>query len=583
MVFQSFLGLILLVTTGLDITVNVRDGDVIERERKFRVVATLEKQVSQVEFYVGDELRDSDTSIPYEFTIDPITENEGDVELRFVVYTEDGEAGRVAVKVRFDAGISKGAPFHVEQAERAISESKWDDAIISGRIAMRADPDNVRARILMSRAYVYKGVLDKAQQLAEDALGLDASNREAKDLLVYINLRRAFSAPAGGANSSAAFENMKKAIAAAATSRHEFLVGNLQALGAPTDENRIAYADAAMKAERYSLAISALTTAYSKKPSAALANRLALAQARTAKYPEALATLRAAERDQVLDAYGYALRAMILAIGNDHVLAEEALTEAISNDPESAAVQIAQLWVAVLRGNVGNLSALTNAMLANHAGVPEASYYLGILHFRLGNPGAGTSTFREAILAEPGLHDLYLELANQAMVPFFSREVPSGDDAEKALATIDMYLTAAQAVRPDGADVLTCRAIYYYLKGMPNESVSMARAATNAARTYAPAQYLASSIYASAQVLLRSRISELQMGGEDRRLDSQEAAELARTQADYETVGRLSVETLTAAGEIDPRLKGRPTPKIANAFNFFFGYGRMPVFPMPKS
>ena len=66
------------------IELNVKDlntGDSLSAERTFRVTVLSDNPVTKVEFYVGDSLRDSDSSTPYEFGMDPRKEADGALKL----------------------------------------------------------------------------------------------------------------------------------------------------------------------------------------------------------------------------------------------------------------------------------------------------------------------------------------------------------------------------------------------------------------------------------------------------------------------------------------------------------------------
>ena len=121
------------------LNLDVKDRDAVSGERKFRVLVESKSPISQVEFYVGSDLRDTDTSTPYEFKIDTLEMDDGDVKLTFAAYTSDGKSTKKAVTVKVDNGVSKGAAFHIQQAEELLRNSKWDEAITAGRIALKAE------------------------------------------------------------------------------------------------------------------------------------------------------------------------------------------------------------------------------------------------------------------------------------------------------------------------------------------------------------------------------------------------------------------------------------------------------------
>src|SRR5436309_960972 len=84
----------------LDISVNVKPQESISGIRQFHIAVTSDDPVTQVEFYVGSELRDSDSSVPYEFKLDTIEEKDGDLQLTFAVYTTKGDSSKKVIKVK---------------------------------------------------------------------------------------------------------------------------------------------------------------------------------------------------------------------------------------------------------------------------------------------------------------------------------------------------------------------------------------------------------------------------------------------------------------------------------------------------
>src|SRR5579862_4148950 len=113
----------------LTLSVNVNDGDTVSGDVHFVVKVQSKNPVTQVEFYVGTELRDTDPSTPYEFNLDSLAENDGDLKIKFVAYTSEGENASKTMVLKIDNGISKGAAFHLAKAKDLLAVSKWDDAI----------------------------------------------------------------------------------------------------------------------------------------------------------------------------------------------------------------------------------------------------------------------------------------------------------------------------------------------------------------------------------------------------------------------------------------------------------------------
>src|SRR5262245_13050111 len=125
---------IALAPQNIKVTVDVKAGEAIAGIRHFQVDVSSVDPVTQVEFYVGSELRDSDTSIPYEFDLDSIEEKDGPVDLTFAVYTSKGDSDKQVIHASIDNGVAQGADAHVQKGVDFLHDSKWDDAILQGRI-----------------------------------------------------------------------------------------------------------------------------------------------------------------------------------------------------------------------------------------------------------------------------------------------------------------------------------------------------------------------------------------------------------------------------------------------------------------
>ncbi|MEQ1934392.1 MAG: Ig-like domain-containing protein, partial [Fimbriimonadaceae bacterium] len=178
------LALMGMTPVKIDIVVrDLKDGDALTGVRKFRVTVESDNPVNQVEFYVGDNLRSNDTSTPYEFEIDPLNETEGSLKLSFAAYSAQGENVKKSYTVKIDTGVAKGADKNVEEGYAAMAKSQFDQAIYSGRVALKAKAGYNPARILLARAFLSKGVYDKAQTFAEDALASEPNSDDANEVL----------------------------------------------------------------------------------------------------------------------------------------------------------------------------------------------------------------------------------------------------------------------------------------------------------------------------------------------------------------------------------------------------------------
>src|ERR1700724_359913 len=94
---------------SMTVSPDIKDGEQISIERTIKVIVQSDAVVTQVEFYVNNDLRDSSTSTPYTFHLDPLAEKDGDEKLTFTAYNSDGGKASKSVTVHVESGVAKGA------------------------------------------------------------------------------------------------------------------------------------------------------------------------------------------------------------------------------------------------------------------------------------------------------------------------------------------------------------------------------------------------------------------------------------------------------------------------------------------
>lgn len=568
------------------VTVNVdaKDGDVISAEKTFRVTVQASNPITQVEFYVGEELRNTDTSTPYEFSLNPLEEADGSLKLTFAAYTSEGENAKKVINVKIDAGVSKGPDFHVERGLNLLANGKIDEAIMAGRIALKAKAGHSPARMLMARAYFAKGTYDQAQKFAEDVLVAEPNNVDARELISGISLQRAFSTVNRGGDRKDTLETIRVALKSAATNRHANLEARLDSFGAPNDANRIAYADAALRASRYSSVVNALQGSFTRDPSnAAVSNRLVYSLVRMGRFDDARNALNTVKRRAALDAYGNALAAVIEANQGNDAAADEAMKEAILADSEDLGVRTAQVYVALRRGRVNSMGNLVAGLAKDAIQRAETNYYLTIYQNATQAYTEAQKSFERAILAEPANYDMYIERANQALALAVSGKLASKEDIAYQYGVAGAFLEAAVAAKPDSPEALTGLSLAALLQGKGGRSLELAQAATKAGPNYAPGFYTLSCI---ASVLVddtNSRAEKIRKEDKDGILDSDQKKEVANLENQARLL-RVEVQrSRDTAEKLDKsNLSGRPIPDSSQAFTYYYRYGRMPLLTLPR-
>jgi hypothetical protein len=583
--FTALLASAILTLTPFKVELSVKDtkdGDTVSVEKTFRVTVQSDNPITKVEFYVGDTLRDSDSSTPYEFTIDPLNEQEGDFKVSFVAYSSEGERGKKDLTLKIASGASKGLDALIEEGNNALIERKWEEAIHAGRVALKAKAGYNPARIIIARAYMGQGVWDKAQQFAEDALAADANYAEGRELLATINLKKAFTTLNRGGDKNESLKAVADAMVAAVGYRRTNLDAMADKLPAVTAENMLKVADGNIRAMRYDAAIRALWPTFIKDPKRAdLGNRIAYAQIRLSRNADAARTLNEMEKQNALDAYGSALQAVLLAIAGQDANSDKVMADAIGNDPENLGVRTGQVYVALKRGRSSAFGNLVTSLAKDEGQRTEVNTYLFIMLDSLRSFTDADERFLQAVLTEPANSDAYIERGNQALYMVSSGRIKDANDVAYQFAAADAYYQAGLKAWPESGQALTAIALLRARQNKWSEATTYADAAIKAAPGYAPGQYAASMIFTTAAVDNINTADALRKAAkgtpdEDTR---KKIADLEARAADNTDRAKKAKD---AAVALDQRnLSGRSIPKTDDVIQYFYQHGRVPLLTTP--
>jgi len=555
----------------ITLNINAKNGDVISGEKHFVVTVQSKNPVTQVEFYVGSDLRDTDSSTPYEFNLDSLAESDGDLKVKFVAYTSEGENAASTLDLTIDNGISKGAPYHLAKAKDLLSVSKWDDAITEGRIALKADKNSNEARIDLARAYMGKGVWDKAQKFAEDAAAADPKNLEAMELVAGIDLNRVFATVSRTGDPADSLTAISDALKAAVTASRKSLDQQIDNYGPVTDANRLDYCDLAIRGSRYSLAIEQLDPTFRRDPkNNAVANRLIFACMRAGRLSEARSDLDSLKKFGSPDAYGSALEAVYDAQAGDDQKAGDAMKDAILSDPDNLGVKSAQAFIALRQGKKQVLEQVARDLASTDSQLTEVNYFIAALYDRLADPDA-EKYFRRAVLIKPTNYDMYIEWGNYAIGFAVSGRLDKTGEHKNADAEVNYakaLFEAASLADPSSAQALTGLSIVALYQNKIDDAVKLGRAATQAAPQYAAAHY----VYAAAASAKATSIHTLGVAGS-------QADALQKLQ---DQMTQIAAHENDTAGKLDElALSGAQIPTVAQAWGYFTKNGRTVVMVPP--
>jgi Tfp pilus assembly protein PilF len=594
------------------LNVDAQNGDTITGERTFRVTVAANNAVTGVEFYVGGELRDKATATPYMFTLDSLSESEGDLPIKFKAYTTEGESGEKSLTVHIDNQLSKGLDFHLQAGTESLQDGKFDAAVTSGRIALKIDPKSNPARIVVSRAYLAKKQFDKAQKYAEDALADDPSSPAASDLLSNILLKEAFTTYNREGDRRETLATIRDEMTKAVEIRRKTVDAALDKLGGLTDANAIAFADASLVAGHFSSAINALEPLFKKDQRRTdVANRLIYAELRIGRRKDALATYTELKEFGQPDSYTGSLAAILYAELGDAALSDAALKDALVANPDDPAVLCAQAYVALKffrstivdkvslqlnydkmtsksvaarRDSLKLMQSALDQLQRSQTGHSEVDFYAEALNNKLEEFGPAEHAFERSVLADPLNVDAFIEQGNRSIGDTFKGQ-PSADEKDQALGAARAYYETALAARDNSPQALCGLALVATIQGKYDEATRWGGDAVKAAPSY-PAGYVilatAYSLQAAAQREGADALRKQNLSGGTTNEERQ--ANEVKTRTFESAAGestRKAREALEAGGRLDPRLEGFVVTKPQTAWEYFYVGGRLPLLPLP--
>ena len=546
------------VAADIKITTSLSDGDKISGVVTLKVTVTSEATVNNVEFYVNNRLRGTDSSTPYTLTLDTVTEKEGPLEVEIGVYTSAGDQKKMKLKLVVDNGLNKGAKFHTDNAVKFLQVSKWDDAIQACRIALKADESFVPAKLAMSRAFLGKAVYDEAQKWGEDAM-LSGESPEVLELLSGIHANRAFVILSMSGDKGDALKEIAKAMKASIIMRHKSLDMQIKALGAVTDANRLQIVDLYIKKNDYSPARRLLREKYKNTdPDLAIANRLIFAEMRSGRMVDAYKVTEEIQKYSAPDGTTWGLIAAGQAYYRQYDKSSEALRNATLSGDESPSLMTAAAFLALRKNDRSAMGSQITQMLRKAPSDAEVFYYISTLQYMTGQRLEAFRNFRNTLASNPLLYDAYVQRGYEALYSSSTAaETGAAADKDLLIEQAKQYMELALVAKPDSAEALNGLAIVYLLQNKVVDAVSMAEAAVRAGSEYPWAWFTYSSALdksnTSNDPITRNKISKL----------SNDACQ---------TAGKLDKSTLA----------GRNIPTPMEAWRYSAENARIPTLIPPK-
>lgn len=570
------------------VSLNVKDGEKIGIEKAIEVGLESKEDITQVEFYVNNELRSTDDSTPYGFTIDGLTEPEGKLTLKVQAYTTTGKQGVISVTLNIDNGLAAGPESFVKAGEELFRNGKVADAMTQGRLALKAKKDFNPARILMAKANLQMGVYDRAIKFAEDAISSEPKNVAALDLASAASLQQAFNYSTRASNRDEILAVLGGAFKNAAKYRTKVYQIRIDDFGPVTDENMLDYSDMMLRAGRYSQVVDALNPIYNKdRTNTLVSNRLFYAMIRSGRGLKAYELMTGAERRKELDGGGLMMMSIMHNMAGKATAAMDTERQALLQDSTSATVQSGQAYLALVKNRSNAFAGILNSITKNSQN-PIMGSYMTQLQYRLNDFENSRRSFESALLAEPLLFDAMISRASQA-VDFSFREGTNEKDASYQRRAARMYLQSALEAKPESFQALASLAILAVTENKSDEALALARAATKAGPEYGGGYYtlamvtsMRGKLFGDSARDLNAKARQAQANGasDDYKTFTEKAAAAAE---EVRKLGREADEAMKNAAKCDPsNLAGRTIPQPLTAWKYVSIEGRTPLLAMTR-
>lgn len=565
-------------TKKLTVTGDIQAGDTIAGERTFVVKAdTSETQINQIEFYVNGELRDTKGSTPYTFTLDTLSEEEGPIDLEFRAYGTKGETGSLKAKVKINNQLDKGPEFHNDKAKEFVTNAKFQDAVVEARTAIKADKSFLPAKYTLSTAYFALGLYDKAQKFAEDVTSADPKNAAAYDLESGIALKRAFLIKPGQ-DASSAIESANASFATAIDAHVKAGEARLAAMEPVTDANRLAYIDLALKYHRYATVAALGNKEFYRKPGTALGNRLAFAYIRRGQFHEASKVIESIGRFDKPNSYTYCLDAVIAAMAGDSAQATQFLTLASQGEGAEVLAQT-RLFCELYAKKSTQFDDLVKQLVSVNERSPVTQYYQVLQARRAGDEPLFQRLFKDAVQADPGLADLYVE---RGLGDVYSAATSKITDENKKTyfgAAMGLF-QAGMTASPDSPYALSAAAMGYLAQQDFANAASFANAAATTGPDYAGAAYVFAAIMRDGLATSQQIRSD---PAKQKEWEKRQMMLLSTRQFPGGDVAEKAFVAASHAGDADRFLAGKGAPSMKNALAYLLIRGRLPVLSPPKN
>lgn len=174
----------------IKLTLDTKDGASISDVARIVAHAESADNIDKVEFYVDDQLRFTAPSVPYAFSWDTILDKEGMHTLAITAFDGNGQTKKLSITLNIDNELALGGDALAKKAAEAFKANDLPTAMKYCRRALKAEPGNADASLVLAGMYANESDWEKAVTTLEKSKNAGSNAKTMLTLATY-KMRRA--------------------------------------------------------------------------------------------------------------------------------------------------------------------------------------------------------------------------------------------------------------------------------------------------------------------------------------------------------------------------------------------------------
>ncbi len=395
-----------LVTAGataraadtISLSLNIKDGATISDIVRVKAEAYYSQGINKVDFLVDNQLRHTDSSVPYTFDWNTLDDSEGPHTLTAVATDVNGNTKSVTIHVVINNELGKGAAYYADLTVAGIKANNLPAAENMARRALKIDPTNLKVKSALASLdeanHEYGKALD---ELKGAAIPSDDYKTKRQLASLYIMAGRTASSTSDFlSNAQTALDLEKQALQTEVNSA-------LHSPNAQSAEGQMAVGDAYFYSQQYDKAVQIYEQCADRSQAPLpCVNRLVLANYRDGHLRAATYRLDQLRRDKREDTVTKAIRGMVLIYQHDFKGALQEVAAGAADNNLASIMISAYAHSATGKADLAEKEAKQAAALAPN--LPEVQYLLSLT--AQGSLDSRDAFFK-AVAADPSFASAY--------------------------------------------------------------------------------------------------------------------------------------------------------------------------------